>query len=68
MNDVARLVPTKPDSEVAEELKQELAKALEPALAVATKALSLGFQVQLNMAPNAFKQVVVQHLQLVKVF
>jgi hypothetical protein len=68
MNDPVKLVPTKPDAELAEELKQELLEALQPALAVATKALLLGFQVQLQMSPNAFKQVVVQQLQLIKTF
>ncbi len=68
MNDPIQLVTTKPDAEVAEELKAELVEALKPALEVATRALSLGFQVQLNMGPNAFKQVVLQQLQLLKVF
>lgn len=68
MNEPVKLVPTKPDAELAEELKQELNEVLQPALAVATKALALGFQVQLQMSPNVFKQVVVQQLQLIKVF
>lgn len=68
MNEPVRLMPTKPDAELAEELKKELNEALQPALAIATKALSLGFVVQLNMGPNAFKQVVVQQLQLLKIF
>lgn len=68
MNDPIQLVTTKPDTEVAEELKAELVAALDPVLAIATRALSLGFQVQLNMSPNAFKQVVLQQLNLLKVF
>ena len=68
MSEPVKLVPTKPDAELAEELKQELLEAFQPALAVATKALLLGFQVQLQMSPNAFKQVVVQQLQLIKTF
>lgn len=68
MNEPVKLIPTKPDAELAEELKRELLETLKPTLEVATRALSLGFQVQLNMSPNAFKQVVVQQLQLIKVF
>lgn len=68
MNDVARLVPTKPDAEVAEELKQEIAEASKPMLEAMTKALSMGFQVQAQFAPNAFKQVIIQQLVLSKVF
>jgi len=69
MNDIPiQLVTTKPDTEVAEELKQELIAALKPVLEIATKANRLGFNVQLNMAPNSFKEVVVQQLNLIKVF
>ena len=67
-NTPVKLVTTKPDAEVAEELKAELVEALKPALEIATKALSLGFQVQLNMGANAFKQVVLQNLNLMKVY
>ena len=67
-NTPVKLVITKPDAEVAEELKAELVEALKPALEIATKALSLGFQVQLNMGANAFKQVVLQNLNLMKVY
>ena len=67
-NPVAQLVTTKPDAEVAEELKAELMEALAPVTVIATRALALGFQVQMNMGANAFKQVQVQQLQLLKVF
>ena len=68
MNDPVKLVPTKPDAEVAEELKHEIAEALKPALEATTKALSLGFQVNFNLGPNAFKQMVIQSLTLSKIF
>ena len=68
MSEPVKLVPTKPDAELAEELKQELAEAAKPYLAAATKALSLGFVVQSNFGPNAFRQIVIQQLNLMKVF
>lgn len=70
MNDDSpiQLVTTKPDAELAEELKAELIEKLKPVLETATKALRLGFQVQLNMGANPFKEVVVQQLNLLKVF
>ena len=68
MNDVARLVTNKPDAELAEELRIELAKAAEPWLVACTKAKSLGFDVQAQFAMNAFKQVVIQELRLSKTF
>jgi hypothetical protein len=69
MNDSPiQLVTTKPDAELAEELKAELIEKLKPVLETATKALRLGFQVQLNMGANPFKEVIVQQLNLLKVF
>lgn len=68
MNEPVKLVTTKPDTEVAAELKQEIIEALKPALAVATKALKQGFHLQMNMGPNAFGEVVIQQLNLVKTF
>lgn len=68
MNEPVKLVPTKPDAEVAEELKQELAEAAKPYLEAATKAMSLEFVVQSNFGPNAFKQIVIQDLRLLKIF
>lgn len=55
MNEPVKLVPTKPDAEVAEELKQELAEAAKPYLEAATKAMSLGFVVQSNFGRLLFK-------------
>lgn len=66
MSDIACIVPTKSDAEIAEELKHEIAEALKPVLEVTTKALSLGFQVNFNLGPNAFKQMVIQQLILSK--
>lgn len=68
MNDIAKLVPTKSDAELAEELKKEILEACKPYLDACTKAKSFGFDVNANFAPNAFKQVVIQHLFLTKVY
>lgn len=68
MNEPVKLVPAKPDAELAEELKHEIAEALKPALEATTKALALGFHVNFNIGPNSFKQMVVQSLTLSKIF
>lgn len=68
MNDPIQLVTTKPDTELAEELKAELAKAAEPWLVASTKAKNLGFDVQAQFGMNAFKQVVIIQLNLIRVF
>lgn len=67
-NPIHQLITTKPDTELAEELKAELMEVVKPYLDVATKALRLGFTVQMQMSPNAFKEVVVQQLNLMKMF
>lgn len=68
MNDIAKLVPTKSDAELAEELKKELAEAAKPWLETCTKAKSMGFDVQASFQLNAFKQVVIQQLVLSKTY
>lgn len=65
---IHQLVTTKPDTELAEELKAELVETSKAYLATATKALKLGFNVQVQMGPNAFKEVVILELKLIKVF
>ncbi len=68
MNEPVKLVTTKPDAELAEELKLELVKAAEPWLAACTKAKSLGFDVQAQFSINSFKQMIIQDLKLMKIF
>lgn len=68
MNEIAKLVPTKPDREVAEELKAELMEAIKPWLEAATKAHKAGFVVQAQFGPNFLSQYIVQSLQLVKIY
>lgn len=68
MNEPIKLMPTKPDAELAEELKHELAEAAKPWLIACTKAKSLGFDVQAQFSLNAFKQVVISQLNLLKTF
>lgn len=70
MNEIAKLIPTKPDKELAEELKAELAEAAKPYLAAASKAKKLGFIVQSQFGPinNFSDDVVILQLQLIKTF
>lgn len=70
LSSVTRLIPTKPDREVADELKAELIEAAKPYLAAATKAKKLGFIVQSQFGvPNNFSdEIVITHLQLIKAF
>lgn len=63
-----QLVTTKPDKELAEELKQELVSAAEAWLQACTKAHKSGFVVQANFAPNYLGVYIIQQLVLSKVF
>lgn len=66
MNDTIKLVTTKPDSELAAELKQEIIEAYKPALAALEKATKAGFIVQVNCGLNFFGQMVIQQLTIAK--
>jgi hypothetical protein len=68
MNDPIQPVPSKPDAELAEELKNELAEAAKPYLLACTKALAAGFHVQSQVGQNAFKQMIITDLKLIKIF
>ena len=66
MNEPVKLVTTKPDVEVAKELKDELTNSAEAWLKACTKAHALGFEVMANFAPNYLGQYVIQQLSLLK--
>lgn len=63
-----KLVPGKSDKELAEELKQEFISSSKPLSDVMTKATKLGFQINFQMAPNTFGEVVIQTLTIAKLF
>jgi len=68
VNDPIKLVTTKPDAELAIELKKELEEASKPWLEACTKAHKAGFGVNCNFAPNYLGQYIIVQLQLVKTF
>lgn len=65
---IAELVPNKPDKEVAEELKQEVVKALTPVCDVLDKAIKAGFIVNFQIGPGALGKQVITSLILAKHF
>lgn len=66
MNDPVKLVTTKPDAEVAKELKEELEVAAKAWLEACTKAHKAGFGVQANFGPIHSGQYVIQSLFLIR--
>jgi len=68
-NDIpVKLVTTKPDQELANELRQELIDSSKTWLDACTKAHKLGFIVQASFAPNFLGQYIIQQINLSKQF
>ncbi len=65
---IAKLVPNKPDADLAIELKADLAEAASEWLNACTRANKCGFQVQASFGPDPFGKYTIQTLNLVKVF
>jgi hypothetical protein len=67
---VAKLVTTKPDAEVAADLKRRMEEALVPALALMDEAAAAGLQFQWdNFAPGPpYMRFRVNGMRLVKFF
>lgn len=68
MNDLIKIAPGKSDYDKAQEYKQRAAEAAKPFMDILTEASKEGFKFQISFGENAFGQVVIQQLQLVKVF
>jgi hypothetical protein len=68
MNEIAKLVPTKSDVELAAEHRENIIKASEPLMAALSAARTDGFIAQLNFGEDAFKKIVINAFQLLKPF
>lgn len=66
MNEPVKLVTTKPDAEVAEELKKELITACQSWLDACTKAHKAGFNVAAQFGPDFTGKYVILGLGLSK--
>ena len=65
---VPTLVPTKPERELAQEMKTEMLEAIKPFLDCCTRAKSAGFDTQITIASDMFGRVQVHNLVLIKAF
>lgn len=63
-----RLVTTKSDAELANELKDKVAEVYEPLLALLNEYDKHGFNVQAGVGKNAFGKYVIVQLQVIKVY
>lgn len=68
MNEIPKLVTTKPDKEVAAELKDKLVQAYEPLLKVIDECSAAGFKINVQVGTNAFGKAHIQLLVIVKEF
>lgn len=66
VNQVTQLVPTRPDSEIAADLKQRILQAYEPLLKLFDEATEQGFMVNVGTGPNAFGKVTITNFILAK--
>ena len=68
MSEPIKLVTTKSDKEIAEELKKELIEAAQPWLEVCTKAQAAGFNVSAQFGTDWFGKASIVSLSLTKSF
>ena len=67
-SDPVRLVPTKSDKEIADELRKELIEVYKPVIEILTKAKRAGFEVAVTTGADGFQQVHVMSIGISKVF
>ena len=65
-NEPIKLVTTKSDKELAEELKKELNSAAQPWLDACTKAYANGFIVQAQFGIDWYGKTVIMSMSLIK--
>lgn len=68
MSEPIQLVPTKPDAEIAAELKQEIIDAAQPVCLILEKAQRLGFNVSISWGMNALGKMQIAQLIIAKHF
>lgn len=67
-NNITQLVPTKSDSELAQELKAKVEEVYAPLLALLNEYDKHGFNVQAGVGKNAFGKYHIVQLQVIKVY
>lgn len=68
MADVAHLVTTKPDAEVAEEFKRKLIELHEPMLKLLDEMKAAGFSANVQTNINGLGKYAINQLQVIKVY
>lgn len=68
MSNVASLVPTKSDKEIADNIRSELIAAYKPIVEILTDAKKAGFDVMISTGADGFMQVHLMEIKIVKNF
>ena len=68
MNDPIKLIPNRPDAEVAAEFKEEILKSCEPVLQTLEKVYKAGFQCNVQFGMSQFGKMQVMQLIISKNF
>lgn len=68
INNLATLVPTKSDVELAEQHKQAIVEASQELIKAMTAAKRDGFITQINFGEDAFKNIIIHQFLLLKQF
>lgn len=67
-NNVATLVPTKSDQELADDFKRKIEEVYKPLIALLDEIDKAGFRANVGCGKNAFGRYQIVQLELVKVF
>ena len=68
MSEVARIVPTKPEAEVAADFKRRVAEIYQPLLDLCTEAHTAGFEIQISSGMGPLGKHVITTCRVVKVY
>jgi len=68
MTEVARIVPTRPDAEIAADLKRRAVELYQPILELCTEAHRGGFEVQIASGMGPLGKHVITMLKVMKAY
>ena len=68
MTEIARIIPTRPDTEIAADLKRRAIELYNPILELCTEAHNAGFEVHISSAMGPLGKHVITLLKVAKVY
>lgn len=68
MAELLKMIPTKPDAELAEDFKKRLMEVYAPVLSLLDEINAAGFQANINTAFGPLGKQAIAHLAIIKVY